>query len=118
MADGRLLFLFCVRLCEAACFSETTPLSKRLAFFYTAIKISNNNVLGLLPNYCGVSAKMSEKVKSASDGPPNLQIPKALLKRVETYCQSVGIAPREFIIDAVSEKLASIHKERRRKPRL
>lgn len=61
---------------------------------------------------------MSEKMKSTPDDPPILQIPKALMKRVETYCQTIGIAPREFVIDAVSEKLASIHKERRRKPRL
>jgi hypothetical protein len=61
---------------------------------------------------------MSEKMQSAANEPPGLQIPKALFKRVETYCKSAGIAPHEFIIDAVSEKLASIHKERRRKPRL
>ena len=61
---------------------------------------------------------MSEKMLSAADEPPGLQIPKALFQRVETYCRSVGIAPHEFIIDAISEKLASIHKERRKKPRL
>ena len=45
-------------------------------------------------------------------------IPKALYDRVEDYCKSRGIAPSEFIFDAISEKLFSIHRERRRKPRL
>jgi len=62
--------------------------------------------------------KMNEKDNPSQDDPIDLKIPKGLMERVEAYCQSVGIAPHEFIIDAVSEKLASIHKERRRKPRL
>lgn len=45
-------------------------------------------------------------------------IPKALYDRVEDHCKSKGISPSEFILDAISEKLASIHRERRRKPRL
>lgn len=45
-------------------------------------------------------------------------IPKALYARVEEYCRSKGIQPSEFIFDAISEKLLSIHRERRRKPRL
>ena len=45
-------------------------------------------------------------------------IPKALYDRVEDYCKSKGIAPAEFIFDAISEKLFSIHHERRKKPRL
>ena len=45
-------------------------------------------------------------------------IPTALYDRVSDYCRSSGITPREFIIDAISEKLLSIHRERRRKPRL
>lgn len=45
-------------------------------------------------------------------------IPKALYDRVEDYCASKRIAPSEFILDAVSEKLSSLHRERRRKPRL
>jgi hypothetical protein len=45
-------------------------------------------------------------------------IPKALYERVEDVCKARGIAPSEFIFDAISEKLLSIHRERRRKPRL
>lgn len=45
-------------------------------------------------------------------------IPKALYERVEDYCKSRGIPTSEFIFDAISEKLSSIHRERRRKPRL
>jgi hypothetical protein len=61
---------------------------------------------------------MSEKTSDATDKPFGLKIPEVLLKRVEAYCQSTGIAPAEFIIDAISEKLASIYKEKRKKPRL
>jgi hypothetical protein len=61
---------------------------------------------------------MSEENSSSADKCLDLKIPKALIDRVESYCQSIGIAPHEFIIDAISEKLASIYKEKRRKPRL
>ena len=47
-----------------------------------------------------------------------VHIPKALYDRVEAFCTSRNIAPHEFILDAVSEKLASVHKERRKKQRL
>jgi hypothetical protein len=45
-------------------------------------------------------------------------IPKALYNRVEDYCKSRGMTSNEFIFDAISEKLSSVHRERRRKPRL
>jgi hypothetical protein len=61
---------------------------------------------------------MSEKTSGSSGESIGLNIPEALLKRVEAYCQSAGIATGEFIIDAISEKLASIYKEKRKKPRL
>jgi hypothetical protein len=37
---------------------------------------------------------------------------------VEAVCKSKGLDPREFIFDAISEKLASLHREKRKKPRL
>lgn len=61
---------------------------------------------------------MSQKSESTGDECICADIPKALYERVEDYCKSIGIAPSEFILDAVSEKLLSIHRERRRKPRL
>ncbi len=61
---------------------------------------------------------MSDKSASISDEVVCADIPKALYERVEDYCKSKGISPSEFILDAVSEKLLSIHRERRRKPRL
>ncbi len=45
-------------------------------------------------------------------------IPKALFERVEVICKSKGLNPKEFIFDAISEKLANMHKEKRKKPRL
>ena len=61
---------------------------------------------------------MSEKPESTVDDCICADIPKALYERVEDYCKSRAITPSEFILDAVSEKLLSIHRERRRKPRL
>jgi hypothetical protein len=62
---------------------------------------------------------MIDKSGQAGDGECICtDIPKALYDRVEDACKSRGIAPSEFIFDAISEKLMSIHRERRRKPRL
>jgi len=61
---------------------------------------------------------MSEKPESRVDECICADIPKALYERVEDYCKSKGLSPSEFILDAVSEKLLSIHRERRKKPRL
>jgi len=61
---------------------------------------------------------MTEKPESIVDDCICANIPKALYDRVEDHCKSKGITPSEFILDAVSEKLSSIHRERRRKPRL
>ena len=47
-----------------------------------------------------------------------IHIPKALYDRVESFCTSKKVTPEEFIFDAVSEKLSSVHRERRRKQRL
>jgi hypothetical protein len=61
---------------------------------------------------------MSEDSEPKGDGCTCTDIPKALYDRVEDYCKAKGIAPSEFIFDAISEKLSSVHRERRRKPRL
>ncbi len=47
-----------------------------------------------------------------------VNIPKALYERVEVLCKSRTLEPHEFILEAISEKLASVHKERRKKQRL
>jgi hypothetical protein len=61
---------------------------------------------------------MSEKSEKKEAECICTDIPKALYNRVEDYCKTRGIAPDEFIFDAISEKLFSVHQERRRKPRL
>jgi hypothetical protein len=61
---------------------------------------------------------MGEKLNKVEDDSVCIHIPQALYDRVETYCNSNGIHPRDFFFDAVSEKLTSIHRERRRKQRL
>ena len=47
-----------------------------------------------------------------------VDIPKALYERVAVFCKSKTFEPHEFILEAISEKLASVHKERRKKQRL
>jgi hypothetical protein len=47
-----------------------------------------------------------------------VNLPEVLYERVETHCKAIGIAAHEFVTEAVSDKLASIHKEKRKKQRL
>ena len=61
---------------------------------------------------------MSDKSGKAESDAVCIHIPKAMYDRVEAYCNANSIPPQEFIFDAVSEKLASVHKERRKKHRL
>jgi hypothetical protein len=63
---------------------------------------------------------MSMSNKSGKEGSDAvcIHIPKALYDRVEAYCNANSISAQEFIFDGVSEKLASVHKERRKKHRL
>ena len=61
---------------------------------------------------------MSNKYHEQQDECISAFIPKALFERVETVCKSKGIDPKDFIFDAISEKLSNMHKEKRKKPRL
>ena len=61
---------------------------------------------------------MGERAGKADKSTICIHIPKALFDRVENFCAANNMAPEEFIFDAVSEKLHSVHKERRRKQRL
>jgi hypothetical protein len=48
----------------------------------------------------------------------NIQLPKVLIKRAEAYCAENEISIHEFINDAITEKIALSHQERRKKRRL
>ena len=61
---------------------------------------------------------MNEKSDNAASDAVCIDIPKAMYERVEAYCASRNLKPEEFIFDAVSEKLGSVHRERRKKQRL
>lgn len=61
---------------------------------------------------------MSQKSAPIGEEVICVDIPKVLYDRVDDYCKPRGILPSEFILDAVSEKLSAVHRERRRKPRL
>jgi len=47
-----------------------------------------------------------------------INIPDALLTRVQALCEKRDLDVNEFIIDAIAEKLERAHKERRKKSRL
>jgi hypothetical protein len=61
---------------------------------------------------------MGDTSDKAKNSTVCVHIAKALFDRVETFCTSKKMTPEEFIFDAVSEKLSSVYKERRRKQRL
>jgi hypothetical protein len=61
---------------------------------------------------------MTKPADPKADGCICIDGPKALFERVEDYCKSRETSTEEFIFDAISEKLRSVHRERRRKPRL
>lgn len=46
------------------------------------------------------------------------RIPKDLMKRVKDFCDENEMAIKDFITDAIIEKLELAHKERRKKSRL
>ncbi len=45
-------------------------------------------------------------------------LPQDLIKRVEVFCAEQEMTIHDFVTDAIIEKLALVHKERRKKPRL
>ena len=47
-----------------------------------------------------------------------IKVPHELCSRIEGYRKTTGLTLDEFIFDAISEKLSSIYRERRKKPRL
>jgi hypothetical protein len=48
----------------------------------------------------------------------SIGLPKNLIKRVKIFCDERKITIQDFVTDAIIEKLALVHKERRKKPRL
>ena len=48
----------------------------------------------------------------------NTGLPKGLIKRVKTFCDENEMTIQDFVTDAIIEKLALVHKERRKRPRL
>ena len=48
----------------------------------------------------------------------NTVLPKDLIKRIEVFCAEQEMTIQDFVTDAIIEKLALVHKERRKRPRL
>jgi len=45
-------------------------------------------------------------------------MPEELMERVQSYCNERDMTVKEFVTDAIIEKLKLAYKERRKKPRL
>ena len=61
---------------------------------------------------------VSSKIKKTKSNLVSIQIPHGLHVRIEAIQKTTGLIPEEFVVDAISEKLASIHKERRKRKRI
>jgi len=48
----------------------------------------------------------------------NTGLPKDLIERVKIFCAEKEITIQDFVTDAITEKLALVHKERRKRTRL
>ncbi len=48
----------------------------------------------------------------------NIMLPEELMERAESYCNERDMTVKEFVTDAIIEKLELAYKERRKKPRL
>jgi len=48
----------------------------------------------------------------------NIMIPEELLERVKSYCNERDMTVKEFVTDAIIDKLKLAYKERRKKRRL
>ncbi|MDH4206230.1 MAG: hypothetical protein OEV45_11955 [Desulfobacteraceae bacterium] len=47
-----------------------------------------------------------------------IMLPEELLERVKSYCNERDMTVKEFVTDAIIDKLKLAYKERRKKPRL
>ena len=45
-----------------------------------------------------------------------IMLPEELLKRVKSYCNEKNMTVKEFVTDAIIDKLKLAYKERRKKP--
>lgn len=50
--------------------------------------------------------------------PLKIMLPEELLERVRNYCHEKKMTIKEFVTDAIIDKLKIAYKERRKKPRL
>ena len=48
----------------------------------------------------------------------NIVLPEELLERIQTLCAERDMTVQDFVTDAIIDKLALVHKERRKKTRL
>ena len=48
----------------------------------------------------------------------NIMLPEELMKRLRVHCKERDMTVKDFVTDAIIEKLKLAYKERRKKPRL
>jgi hypothetical protein len=65
-----------------------------------------------------VNMKEDRLYKATKPESLNIMLPEALIKRVNILCAEKEMTVRDFVLDAIIEKLELAYKERRKKPRL
>ena len=76
------------------------------------------------PNLCAIVRKDKKCIKKnptleeTETEMLNTRLPKNLFKRVKTFCDENEMTIQDFVTDAITEKLALVHKERRQRSRL
>ena len=48
----------------------------------------------------------------------NIMLPEELMERIHSYCNERDMTDKEFVTDAIVEKLNLVYKERRKKGRM
>jgi hypothetical protein len=62
--------------------------------------------------------KNKTPVEKIETKPLKIMLPEELLERVRNYCNEKEMTVKEFVTDAIIDKLKIAYKERRKKPRL
>jgi hypothetical protein len=62
--------------------------------------------------------KNKTTVEKIETKPLKIMLPEELLERVRNYCNEKEMTVKEFVTDAIIDKLKIAYKERRKKPRL
>ena len=66
----------------------------------------------------GINMEKKPTMENTETKTLNISLRKELIKRVEVFCAEKNITVRDFVTDAIIEKIELAYKERRKKSRL